>query len=73
MQPLKKVFVGVVKFLCIALAPLAASAGDLQQQLTSESFIETITKRGKIKEEMSALMPWAMRNKQGELKTVPQS
>ena len=29
MQPLKKAFVGVVNFLCIARASLAAPAGDL--------------------------------------------
>ena len=49
MQLLKKVFVGAVTFLGIALAPFTATAGDLQQQLTSESVIETITKRGKMR------------------------
>ncbi|HAA36103.1 MAG TPA: amino acid ABC transporter substrate-binding protein [Gammaproteobacteria bacterium] len=67
MQLLKKVFVGAVTFLGIALAPFTATAGDLQQQLTSESVIETITKRGKMKVGMSTFVPWAMRDKQGEL------
>ena len=43
MQLVKKVFVGAVTFLGIALAPFTATAGDLQQQLTSESVIESIT------------------------------
>ena len=47
MQLVKKVFVGAVTFLGIALAPFTATAGDLQQQLTSESVIQSITKRGK--------------------------
>ena len=67
MQLVKKVFVGAVTFLGIALAPFTATAGDLQQQLTSESVIESITKRGKMKVGMSTFVPWAMRDKKGEL------
>ena len=44
-----------------------ALAGETQQQLTSESVIETIKKRGKLMVGMSTFVPWAMRNKQGEL------
>jgi polar amino acid transport system substrate-binding protein len=44
-----------------------ANAGELQKQLTSESVIQTITKRGKIKVGMSTFVPWAMRNKAGDL------
>ncbi|MGA1599972.1 MAG: transporter substrate-binding domain-containing protein, partial [bacterium] len=42
-------------------------AGEAQQQLSSESVIETIKKRGKLMVGMSTFVPWAMRNKQGEL------
>jgi|TARA_B100000315_G_scaffold170983_1_gene159490 polar amino acid transport system substrate-binding protein len=42
-------------------------AGEAQKQLTSESVIETIMKRGKLKVGMSTFVPWAMRNKKGEL------
>ena len=66
-QLVKKVFVGAVTFLGIALAPFTATAGDLQQQLTSESVIQSITKRGKMKVGMSTFVPWAMRDKKGEL------
>ena len=42
-------------------------AGETQKKLTSESVIETIMKRGKLKVGMSTFVPWAMRNKKGEL------
>ena len=42
-------------------------AGETQKRLTSESVIETIMKRGKLKVGMSTFVPWAMRNKKGEL------
>ena len=42
-------------------------AGETQKKLTSESVIETIMKRGKLKVGMSTFVPWAMRNKNGEL------
>ena len=67
MQLVKKAFVGIAAFLGIALAPHATMAGELQQQLTSESVIQSITKRGKMKVGMSTFVPWAMRDKKGEL------
>ena len=42
-------------------------AGETQKQLTSESVIETIKKRGKLKVGMATFVPWAMRNKKGDL------
>ena len=42
-------------------------AGEAQKQLTSESVIETIKKRGKLKVGMATFVPWAMRNKKGDL------
>ena len=42
-------------------------AGETQKKLTSESVIESILKRGKLKVGMSTFVPWAMRNKKGEL------
>ena len=42
-------------------------AGETQKRLTSESVIETIMNRGKLKVGMSTFVPWAMRNKKGEL------
>jgi polar amino acid transport system substrate-binding protein len=44
-----------------------ALAQSSQQQLASESAIEIIKKRGALKVGMSTFVPWAMRDKQGEL------
>lgn len=45
----------------------AAIAQSAQQSLSSESVIETIKKRGVIRVGMSTFVPWAMRDKNGEL------
>ena len=42
-------------------------AGDTQQALSSESVLETIKKRGELKVGLSTFVPWAMRDKNGEL------
>jgi len=44
-----------------------ALAGKLQQQLSQESTIEKILKRGKIRVGMSTFVPWAMKDKTGKL------
>ena len=44
-----------------------ALAQSTQQQLASESVLETIKQRGTLKVGMSTFVPWAMRNKEGEL------
>lgn len=49
-----------------ALAP-AAVANEVQKQLSSESVLETIKKRGTIKIGLSTFTPWAIRSKTGEL------
>jgi polar amino acid transport system substrate-binding protein len=50
--------------LAVATGAVAQSA---QQQLSSESVIETIKKRGALKVGLSTFVPWAMRDKKGEL------
>ena len=50
--------------MAVATGAVAQSA---QQQLSSESVIETIKKRGALKVGMSTFVPWAMRDKNGEL------
>lgn len=57
---------GMAAVLGTALAAGAAAQGT-QQQLSSESVIETIKKRGALKVGMSTFVPWAMRDKNGEL------
>jgi polar amino acid transport system substrate-binding protein len=44
-----------------------AQAESAQQTLSSESAIEQIKKRGTLRVGMSTFVPWAMRNKKGEL------
>ncbi len=53
--------------LSLVIASGTAAAGEAQKQLTSESVIEAVMKRGKLKVGMSTFVPWAMRNKKGEL------
>ena len=48
-------------------------AGETQKKLTSESVIETIMKRGKLKVGMSTFVPWAMRReKRAERREKPE-
>lgn len=61
----------VVKTALLALAFAAslgaASYAQVQQQLSSDSVIEEIKKRGVMKVGMSTFVPWAMRDKNGDL------
>ena len=57
---------GMAAVLGVAVAT-GAAAQSAQQQLSSESVIETIKKRGALKVGMSTFVPWAMRDKKGEL------
>ncbi|MEM7547643.1 MAG: transporter substrate-binding domain-containing protein [Pseudomonadota bacterium] len=49
------------------IAPVAATANETQQALASESVIETIKQRGVIRVGMATFVPWAMRDKNGDL------
>lgn len=53
----------------LLLAGLAFTAGALaqSQQIASESVVETIKQRGVLRIGMSTFVPWAMRNREGEL------
>ncbi|MFZ1326557.1 MAG: transporter substrate-binding domain-containing protein [Candidatus Contendobacter sp.] len=60
----------LVTFVVLALTLLLAPLGQAQnapQRLAADSVVETIKKRGAIKIGMSTFVPWAMRNKNGEL------
>ncbi|MEL7463019.1 MAG: transporter substrate-binding domain-containing protein [Pseudomonadota bacterium] len=48
-------------------APAASQANETQQALASESVIETIKQRGVIRVGMATFVPWAMRDKNGDL------
>lgn len=59
-------------FPLIALALTAgasgpATAGEMQQQLLEESTVERVLQRGVLRVGMSTFVPWAMKDKKGEL------
>lgn len=56
----------VLAAVCAFSAP-QAKANETQQALASESAIEAIKKRGVIRVGMSTFVPWAMRDKNGDL------
>ncbi len=59
--------VGVMVF-CILLAGMTtAAAGELQQKLVEESVLEQVLQRGVLRVGMSTFVPWAMKDKTGEL------
>ena len=67
---MKKQFLFIATaLLCVFVLSLAAGAfaGETQRKLTAESAIEAIAKRGVIKVGMDVFVPWAMKDKKGEL------
>ncbi len=57
----------VLVAVALAAMVVSASAGELQQQLTGESTLEQILQRGVLKVGMDTFVPWAMKDKNGEL------
>ncbi|MFP7571576.1 transporter substrate-binding domain-containing protein [Marivita sp. S2033] len=60
-------FMAAALALSVGAAGLPALAQDITQQLSNESVIETIKKRGVIKIGLSIFKPWSMRDLNGEL------
>ncbi|KAB2930329.1 MAG: transporter substrate-binding domain-containing protein [Candidatus Contendobacter sp.] len=56
-----------VVLLLAILSPPLARAQNANQQLAASGVVETIKKRGSIRVGMSTFVPWAMRDKNGEL------
>jgi polar amino acid transport system substrate-binding protein len=54
-------------FLFAALICSAALGGDIRQQLSKESTLEKVLQRGALRVGMSTFVPWAMKDKKGEL------
>jgi polar amino acid transport system substrate-binding protein len=65
----KRIFVSGIVLIFVVVFSLTASvyAGEAQRKLTAESAIEQIAKRGVIKVGMDVFVPWAMKDKKGEL------
>ncbi|MCB1491107.1 MAG: transporter substrate-binding domain-containing protein, partial [Rhodobiaceae bacterium] len=56
---------GIALGVLAAVAPVQAQ--DIQQQISSGSVIESIKKSGTIRVGMATFVPWAMRDKNGDL------
>ncbi len=67
MQSKARFVLMVLLFFVIAAFVHPCMAGDLHNKLAAESTIEQIVKRGTIKVGMDIFVPWAMKNKKGEL------
>lgn len=65
----KQFYVSAIVLVCVFVLSLAAStsAGEIQRKLAAESAVEQIAKRGVIKVGMDVFVPWAMKDKKGEL------
>ena len=63
---MKKTLILPLVLLLLAMAGLA-SAASIRQQLTAESTIEQIIKRGVLRVGMDIFQPWAMKDKNGKL------
>ena len=65
----KQLLVIATALVCVFVLGMAANAfaGETQRKLTAESAIEAIAKRGVIKVGMDVFVPWAMKDKKGEL------
>ncbi len=63
-----KIFVHVLVVAIMLLGIVfPAACGELQQKLVKESTIDQITRRGTIRVGMDVFVPWAMKDKKGEL------
>ncbi len=65
----KQFYVSVIVLVSVFALTLAAgaSAGEIQKKLVTESAIEQIAKRGVMKVGMDVFVPWAMKDKKGDL------
>lgn len=59
------VLLSLLPFICFMAND--SSAGKLQQQLVQESTVEQVIKRGNLRVGMSTFVPWAMKDKTGQL------
>ncbi len=62
-----RLLAAVLALALTALALTAVQAQNARQELSAESVIETIKRRGAIKIGLSLFMPWTMRDRNGEL------
>ncbi|MCR8550544.1 transporter substrate-binding domain-containing protein [Salipiger sp. P9] len=66
MKPIRKILLAALAAVSLA-APQGAVAQDTQSALSQDSVIESIKRSGVLKVGMSTFVPWAMRDKNGDL------
>ncbi len=64
---LKKLISGLIAVVMLFGVAGIAAGGELQQKLVKESAIDQITRRGTLRVGMDVFVPWAMKDKKGEL------
>ena len=67
MKPQKAIKLTTVLVLVLFGMASTGFAGKLQQQLTGESTLEQVLKKGVLRVGMSTFVPWAMKDKKGKL------
>ncbi|MBV5317653.1 MAG: transporter substrate-binding domain-containing protein [Desulfobulbaceae bacterium] len=67
MQQIKMVGMVVLILVVVLLSARRAAAGETQQKLVAESAIEQIVQRGILRVGVDVFVPWAMKDKKGEL------
>lgn len=67
MKGLHRSIMSIGLMLTLIMAGLPAMAGKLQNQLVLESTIDKVVRRGVLRVGMDTFLPWAMKDKKGEL------
>lgn len=67
MKKINTLLLALVLVFCTLLLTLPATAGKLQNQLIAESTIDQVMRRGVLRVGMDTFLPWAMKDKKGEL------
>ena len=67
MKTLSRVLLTVGLITTLLLTALPVMAGKLQKQLVAESTIDQVMRRGVLRVGMDTFLPWAMKDKKGEL------
>jgi polar amino acid transport system substrate-binding protein len=64
---MKRILIVLTLLILLSLTFSTGCGDKAQQQLTDDSMIESAIRRGKLRVGMSTFLPWAMKNKNGEL------
>lgn len=67
MKRTNTVLLSMLLMFSLLLTALPATAGKIQKQLIAESTIDQVMRRGVLRVGMDTFLPWAMRDKKGEL------